>query len=172
MTDNRYDAELVNRILHRLANGETLRSICREEGVPESSFRTWVQSDRDGLAARYAQARALQIDCLADEVLTVAYKSDLDPAERRVITENLRWLLSKLAPTKYGDRLLVAGDAANPIQHLHRAVAPTLADLQTDALDALEAFCNRMVIEHDPTGGAMQHDAVERSAPTLLDHRQ
>jgi len=38
----------------------------------------------------------------------------------RIITENLRWLLSKLQPKKWGDRLLVADNPESPIEHLHR----------------------------------------------------
>ena len=176
MTESRYTPELVESILHRLSNGDTLRSICRDEGIPESSFRTWVHTDRDGLGARYARARALQIDCLADEVLTVAYRSDLDPAERRVITENLRWLLSKLRPERFGDRLLVAGDPENPIQHLHTQI--NLAELSPDALDALEHFLlhvtdrravgvDAMALEHDPTHVSIEHDVRERPAALL-----
>ena len=85
--------------------------------------------------------------------------------------DTLKWLCSKILPRRYGERLLMAGDPENPIQHLHRAVAPTLADLQPDALDALEAFCNRMVLEHEP-GATMRHGSVQGSMPMLLDHKQ
>jgi hypothetical protein len=87
----------------------------------------------------------MQIDCWADEILTVAYREDLDPADKRVITENLRWLLSKLAPTRYGERLLLAGDPANPIQLLHKQASVDV--LSADALEALDVFCTSMLIE-------------------------
>ena len=153
MTDNntRYTPELAADICKRISEGETLRAICREPGYPaESTVRGWSRSDLNGFAAQYAQARAMQVDAWADEIMTVVYRPDLDPADKRVISENLRWLLSKLAPTRYGERLLVAGDPANPIEHLHRAVTPALADLSDDALDALQVFCDRLMIEQKP----------------------
>jgi len=81
----------------------------------------------------------------ADEIIVVAYRADLDPADTRVITENLRWLLSKLQPTRWGDRLLLAGAPANPIEHLPKQVS--LNDLTNEQLDALQAFCDTM-LEH------------------------
>jgi len=146
MTESRYTPELADLILDRVSSGEPLRQVCREDGMPaESSVRQWVRDDRDGLAAKDHQARASQIDCWADEILTISYRDDIDPADKRVITENLRWLLSKLAPQRYGDRLLVAGDQANPIQHLHQQVS--LNELTDEQLDALEAFAKSMLVE-------------------------
>ena len=149
MPETRYTPELADVILDRMSNGMALRQVCRDEGMPaESSVRQWVRDDRDGFAVKYNQARAMQIDCWADEILAVAYRSDLDPGDKRVITENLRWLLSKLAPQRYGDRLLVAGDPANPIQHLHHQVS--LNELSNEQVDALEAFAHCMLIEQKP----------------------
>jgi len=96
----------LSAILHRVSNGETLRRVCRDVGLAESTFRTWVR-DLDGLAAKYHEARILQIDAWSDELLEVAYNPEIDPADKRVIGENLRWLLSKVAPTRFGDRLLL-----------------------------------------------------------------
>ena len=150
MTDSRYTPELAAEICKRVSEGSPLRQVCRDDdiAVSESSVRQWVRDDRNGFAALYAQARAMQIDCWSDEIVTVAYRLDLDAADKRMITENLRWLLSKLAPTKYGDRLLVAGDPANPIQHLHKAVS--IEALSATQLDAIELFADRMLIMHKP----------------------
>jgi hypothetical protein len=105
MTDSRYTPELAAEICKRVSEGSPLRQVCRDDDIAvlESSVRQWVRDDRNGFAPQFAQARSMQIDCWADEILTVAYREDLDPADKRVITENLRWLLSKLAPTRYGD---------------------------------------------------------------------
>jgi hypothetical protein len=147
MTDSRYTPELAAEICKRVSEGSPLRQVCRDDDIPvsESSVRQWVRDDRNGFAPQYSQARSMQIDCWADEILTVAYREDLDPADKRVITENLRWLLSKLAPTRYGDRLLLAGDPANPIQLLHWQASVDV--LSADALEALEAFCTSVLIE-------------------------
>src|SRR5690242_11389916 len=62
MTESRYTRELANSILERVSNGDSVRQASRSLAIPEASFRQWVRDDRDGLALRYAQARALQID--------------------------------------------------------------------------------------------------------------
>ena len=158
---DRYTPELAALILRRVSEGSTLRKVCRDEGIPESTVRTWARDNRDGFAAKYAQARAVQVDALADELIEVAYRDDLDPQDKRVRCDTIKWTLSKLAPKRFGDRLLVAGDAENPIQHLHRQVS--LADLSNHQIDALMVFCDRMILEHQP---ADQHDA-----PALLEQQ-
>ena len=89
MPETRYTPELADVILDRMSNGMALRQVCRDEGMPaESSVRQWVRDDRDGFAVKYNQARAMQIDCWADEILAVAYRSDLDPGDTAKIVED------------------------------------------------------------------------------------
>jgi hypothetical protein len=171
MTDSRYTPELAASILKRVSEGATLRKVCRDEGIPESTVRTWARDNRHNFAAQYAQARAMQVDALADELLEVAYRDDLDANDKRVRCDTIKWTLSKLAPKRYGDRLLVAGDSENPIVYLHKQVS--VADLNDDQMDALIAFCDRMVLEHEPAGtGADQHDGGNGGALPLLETPQ
>jgi len=39
----------------------------------------------------------------------------VEVAGLRLLSDNRKWLLSKLAPKKYGDRTTLAGDAENPL---------------------------------------------------------
>jgi hypothetical protein len=69
-----------------------------------------------------------------DEVRDIAFSDDLEPNDKRVRVDSLKWLLSKLKPDRYGlDRLLVLGDQANPVQQLHKTVS--VADLSDAQLD-------------------------------------
>jgi hypothetical protein len=104
----------------------------------KSAFLDWVDDDRDGLADRYARAREKLMDHWADEIISIADDPTLEPNDRRVRCDNRRWLMSKLAYRKYGDKLIHAGDPDTPIQVLHRAahIAP-LIDAELDALDRL-----------------------------------
>lgn len=104
--------KLVEEILARLALGESLRSICRAAGMPdESTVRLWAIEDRDGFAARYARARDLGLDALADALLAIPDEA-ADAPSGRLRFEVLRWYLSKLAPKRYGDRVEAAAKAA------------------------------------------------------------
>jgi hypothetical protein len=128
-----YDRETAHAICVRLARGETLKGICRDEGFPpESTVRGWAQEDVDGFAARYAFARQLGLDAMADELLEIADDGSGDfiidangnriPDHEHISRSRLRidarkWYLAKLAPKRYGDRLgvRVGGQAENPV---------------------------------------------------------
>jgi hypothetical protein len=122
MTDTRYTPELAADILRCVSEGTPLRQVCREKGIAESTVRTWSRDDRDGFAARYEAARRLQVDAWADEIVLLANREDLDAHDKRVRIDTLKWLCSKLVPRRYGDRLLIAGEAESPLQVLHKQV--------------------------------------------------
>jgi hypothetical protein len=96
------------------------------------AFLRRVDADPD-LADRYARARRDGLDVIADEMLTLAdqcregvkikIKAGVEEHEISDMVERCRlqidtrkWLLSRLRPDKYGDRVQVAGDAEQPLQ--------------------------------------------------------
>lgn len=124
---SRFSHALAERICLRLSEGESLNAICSGDGMPaESTVRLWVLDDRSGFAARYARARDLGLDCLADQILTIANtpclgiktvskESGIETTEadmiehRRLQVDARKWYLSKLAPKKYGEKLELSG---------------------------------------------------------------
>ena len=136
VTETRYTPEFAEEVCRRMAEGTSLREVCRDNGVPESSVRQWVRDDRGGFAARYQVARTLQVESWSDQIIEIGNRDDLDPQDKRVRCDNLKWLMSKLLPKRYGDRLLVAGDAESPLQVLHaQASLVGLTDAQLEALN-------------------------------------
>jgi hypothetical protein len=107
-------------ILDKLSIGKSLREICSVKGMPsESLVRKWVMQDED-FGAQYARAREAGMEALADEILQIADSQEGDVfvkedgteivnhdaiqrAKLRVDTR--KWIMSKIAPKKYGDRL-------------------------------------------------------------------
>jgi hypothetical protein len=62
-----YTAELAERILRELLTGRSLRSVCKDDGIPsERTVRTWATEDREGFAALYRQARKIGERAIAD----------------------------------------------------------------------------------------------------------
>jgi len=120
-----YSAQVADAVLARLATGETLRAICRDEGMPpESSVREWALDDREGFAARYARAREMGAYAMADEMLEIVDDGSNDWMERRksngeiepalnnehvqrsrLRADKRQWLLSKILPRVFGDKL-------------------------------------------------------------------
>ena len=138
VTETRYTPEFAEKVCERMAEGASLREVCRDNGMAESSVRQWVRDDRDGFAARYQVARTLQVESWSDQIIEIGNREDLDPQDKRLRCDNLKWLMSKLLPKRYGDRLLVAGDAENPLHVLHAQAS--LDNLSGEALEALDKF--------------------------------
>lgn len=68
-----YTSLIAGEILERLAAGESLLDICRDDHMPaESTVRGWVVDDREGFAALYARARDIGLDHEADEIKRIA----------------------------------------------------------------------------------------------------
>ena len=144
MPDNLYTPALADVICKRISEGESLRAICRDAGMPsEGTVRGWAREDRDGFGSRYRLARELQLDHWADVIIDIADEADRDPRDRQVRIEVRKWVMSKLAPRRYGDRLLVTGEAESPIRVLHEQVS--LESLASNQLSALEAFATAML---------------------------
>jgi transposase-like protein len=145
MTDTRYTREFADEVCRRLAEGASLREVCRDHGMAESSVRQWVRDNRDNFAMRYQTARVLQVEAWSDLIIEIGNRDDLDAQEKRVRIDSLKWLMSRIVPKKWGDRLLVAGDVDAPIQHLHKQV--NLTDLTDAQLDALDMFTKSLMAD-------------------------
>lgn len=116
-----YTPEVAESILERLADGEGLIAICRDEGMPsDGAVRHWVETDHDGFATKYTQARARGYERLADEILELSDDGTRDVrisqdgretvdyevvARSKLRVDSRKWLLSKLLPKTYGDKL-------------------------------------------------------------------
>lgn len=137
-----YSVELADEICRRIANGETLYEVCEDPAIPvsASAVRQWDLDDRDGFSAKYASAKRQLIEAWSDQLVRIADNELLEPNDRRVRIDTRKWLMSKLHPAKYGDKVVIGGDAKNPLQHVVRAV--DLTKLSGPELDALERFAD------------------------------
>lgn len=134
-----FTRRLADEITRRMSQGETLKEICRNDGMPpESTVRRWALDDREGFYALYARAREMQVERWADELVEIADDGTNDWQERQVgegrvetvpDTEHInrsrlrvdtrKWLMSKLVPRTYGDKAQVehTGKDGGPIEH-------------------------------------------------------
>lgn len=122
-----FSQELVDLICDRISNGESLRKICRDDEMPNfvTIFR-WLDK-YPAFCKQYTRAREIQADTMAEEILEIADdgKQDVyidgDGKERvdneviarsRLRVDARKWLASKMAPKKYGER--VAQEISGP----------------------------------------------------------
>ena len=130
-----YSDELVATICARIANGESLSTICKDSDMPcTKTVYLWLQDKPDFLelykAAHVAKADMLAEDVvpISDELCTIIVGEDGEEtkvvfdsaavARNRLRVDARKWLAGKLAPKKYGDKLSIGGDGdAPPIAH-------------------------------------------------------
>lgn len=110
-----YDAEdIMGKVIERLADGESLRLICRSDGMPNrSTIMRWLD-DSPEFATKYARAKDIGFDERAEKMSDDIDAED-DVQRAKLKFEYGRWYLSKLAPKKYGERLALAGDDGAPL---------------------------------------------------------
>jgi hypothetical protein len=97
--------------------GESLRKICADDHLPEAAtVHRWVIEDREGFYKQYTRARQAQAVMWAEEILEMADDSDADHQRSRLQVDTRKWLLSKVLPKVYGDKVTLSGDTANPLQ--------------------------------------------------------
>lgn len=134
---SKFSQEVADAICERLANGETLTSICEDENLPAvSTVIKWTQDkEKTEFYEQYARAREIGYLRMADEILDCADDGRNDwitrktrgggeievfnkeAAERsKLRVDTRKWLLSKALPKIYGDKLDVnakheAGDS-------------------------------------------------------------
>lgn len=110
-----YDAEhIMELIIERLASGESLRSICLSDGMPNrSTVMRWLDDSED-FATKYARAKDIGFDERAEKLAEdIEVEEDVQRAKLKF--DYGRWYLSKLAPKRYGERLALAGDESAPL---------------------------------------------------------
>ena len=118
-----YTPEIAASICERLAAGESLRAICRDDGMPSTSMVMRWALQVDEFREQYAHAREVGFDAMADEIIEIADEQPgtLDNgatdsgevANKRLRFDARRWYLSKLAPKKYGERTAMELTGAN-----------------------------------------------------------
>lgn len=113
--------EIFDAICDRMANGEGLRKICDDPEMPSrQTFLRWMEKDT-GRQAKYTAAREALMDWYGEEILTIAWDSSKDtiPGEgnkparcdnewvqrSRLKVDTLKFLMAKLHPRRYGDKL-------------------------------------------------------------------
>jgi len=146
--------KLIEEVLSRIAQGETLASLGRELNFHPVSWNFWVRGDED-LAVAYAQARDVGADVIADDVLriideeperVVQIDEEGNKSTSRIDSAGVAWaknraelrlkLLAKWSPKKYGDKqqVEVGNKEGETFQVESKVVDPMVLAAVTEAL--------------------------------------
>lgn len=118
-----FNQQTADAICERIADGESLRSICEDENMPSrSTVFKWL-SRIEAFADQYTHAREAQADAIFDDILNIAddarndwmerhgedgigWKENGEALRRSVLRIDARkWMAGKLRPKKYGEKL-------------------------------------------------------------------
>lgn len=129
-----YSDEIAEIICIRLGGGESLRTICSEEGMPsQQTVYSWLYKFPEFLE-KYTRAREEQAETHADEIVSIADEQpdlvEVKDKDGNVVDIKLdsafiawqkqridarKWNAAKQRPKKYGDRVTHAGDDESPV---------------------------------------------------------
>jgi len=120
----KYSLQIALEICERIADGESLKSICSDERMPKkTAVYEWLLRYKE-FSEIYARAREDQADTLADEIHAIS-----DEKPERIVDDKgktrydsafvqwqknrvdaRKWVAAKLKPKKYSDRIAHVGD--------------------------------------------------------------
>jgi hypothetical protein len=145
-----YNEKTATEICQRLSEGESLRSITRDKAMPSiKTVYTWIVVHPEFLK-QYEQARADQVDTLADEMIEIADDGTNDYVEKqtkagvivlvdaehiqrsRLRVDTRKWIAERMKPKKYGLKSEVTGE----IQHTHTVEHVDLEDRTSQILSS------------------------------------
>ncbi len=134
-----YSKQLADKICERIAEGYSLRQIEELDGMPsKTQILKWAtDSDKLEFTDQYSQAMQRRTEYWAEEILDICDDSSNDWMERenkdgstyevinseainrsRLRVDARKWLMSKLAPKKYGEKIQqeITGKEGSPLQ--------------------------------------------------------
>ena len=112
-----YTHETADQICALIADGKSLRDICKRDDMPDkSTVMRWLANENNQyFRDQYAHAKDIQADSLFDDCLAIAdqYEADektaLDATDHiqraRLRIDTRKWMAGKLRPKKYGEKL-------------------------------------------------------------------
>ena len=117
-----YTLKLAAELCFHLSTGLSLRTVCKMNGMPDGTtvFR-WLQDDEE-FRKQYARAKQEAADALAEEIIDISdeadsvirkgaeKKSSAYAANQRLRVDTRKWIMAKMKPKKYGEKLDLTSD--------------------------------------------------------------
>lgn len=111
--------KIFNAILDRIENGTSTRKAVIDEKISSKTFWGWIDADEEK-GKQYTRACEARAEFMADEILQIADSNEADlykdddgnikidgntVQRARTQIDARKWLMSKMFPKKYGDKL-------------------------------------------------------------------
>jgi hypothetical protein len=127
-----FSQQIADSVCERLAAGDSLRKACEGLGTTHSTVLEWVKTNAV-FADQYAHAREVGYALLADELIQIADDGQNDSytgddgnvrtnqdviARSRLRVDTRKWMLSKMLPKVYGDKVDHAHSGTVKLEHI------------------------------------------------------
>ena len=134
-----YSEEIADLICERMVCGkedkpESLREICREKGMPSlGTVMRWLAKHPE-FREQYRATREAQTEIHHEEIIEISDNCTDDVqmllgeegeglgrinhsaiARAKLQVDTRKWIMSRMAPKKYGDKTLIGSDPENPL---------------------------------------------------------
>jgi hypothetical protein len=140
---------MADAICLKLAEGNSLRSICEADDMPAKStvFLWLLKPEHAAFLDQYTRARALQADALVDEMPDIADDGSNDYVTKtngdgsttevfdsehvqrsRLRIDTRKWVAERMAPKKYGSKVALTDGDGGPLVVQVMKLADTNAD--------------------------------------------
>ena len=160
----RYSETVTAIIIGRMAEGETLRQVCRDPAMPSrGTVYRWL-AENAHFRDQYRHARELLVEHWADEMVDISddgttdfvtkvgrngteYEAvDQEHIQRsRLRVDTRKWLMSKLNPGEYGDK--IEHEVSGTVTHTHTAQLGDREKMRRFALFMMEDQADGAMIE-------------------------
>ena len=128
-----FNQQTADAVCELLADGKSLRAACEELGVKRTTIHDWARDVKE-FSDQYARAREIGYKLLADQILEIAdtpllgVETKIKDDGSREVTEgdmlghrklqvdSRKWMLSKMLPKIYGDKLEIGSDPEKPFK--------------------------------------------------------
>ncbi len=118
----KYTKALVTSICEQIAHGAGLKRICSQPNMPcmKTVFNWLANEEHAEFLHMYERAREQQQEYWADEIIEIAddkaNKGDVNRS--RLMVDTRKWLMSKLAPRKYGESKRLEADVTHHVKRI------------------------------------------------------
>lgn len=106
-------------ILHPVS----MHKVCKETGVSYRKVQNWLQDEPEA-QMMYLRAKPIQMEAFVDKIIRLSGRRSrnmLEANDKRIGSDNYKWLAAKLAPKTYGDiTAALLSQALERIEHLER----------------------------------------------------
>lgn len=145
-----YNQKVADSVCEYLSLGMSMRSVSKLEGMPAPATMFKWMREHDDFLKQYVKAKQESADAMAEEILDIADDASLDVEVTdkgvRTNSENIqrsrlrvdtrKWLMAKMKPKRYGDKLDLTTDGEKLPQPIYGGLS--IATKTEDVIDDSE----------------------------------